>query len=160
MNKLLKYLVIHCTATPEGMDVTAAEIRQWHTDPKPKGRGWKQVGYSDLVTLDGSLINLVPFDLNNHVDNWETTNGVAGINDLARHVVYAGGGHPKPADTRTEEQKKTLAQYVHYQILRTPALLVGGHYQFDARKACPSFDVPAWLGSIGVAERNIYRKGK
>ena len=26
----LKYLVLHCTATPEGRDVTAAQIRQWH----------------------------------------------------------------------------------------------------------------------------------
>lgn len=46
----LKYLVIHCTATPEGREVSGAEIRAWHTNPVSKGgRGWKQVGYTDLV---------------------------------------------------------------------------------------------------------------
>lgn len=29
----LKYLVIHCTATPEGREVSGAEIRAWHTNP-------------------------------------------------------------------------------------------------------------------------------
>ena len=37
----LRYLVIHCTATPAGMDVTADMIRRWHTSPVSKGgRGW------------------------------------------------------------------------------------------------------------------------
>ena len=48
----LKYLVIHCTATPEGREVSGAEIRAWHTNPVSKGgRGWKQVGYTDLFHL-------------------------------------------------------------------------------------------------------------
>src|SRR5688500_3165990 len=87
----LKYLVIHCTATPEGMKVTPDDIRFWHTAPPPKGRGWKQVGYSDMIMLDGSLVNLVPYDEDNEVDKWEITNGVAGINSYSRHVVYVGG---------------------------------------------------------------------
>ena len=33
----LKYLVLHCTATPEGREVTADEIRRWH--PLPGGAG-------------------------------------------------------------------------------------------------------------------------
>ena len=49
----LQYLVIHCTATPEGREVTSAAIRHWHTDPVSKGgRGWKQVGYTDMIHLD------------------------------------------------------------------------------------------------------------
>ena len=43
----LKRLVLHCTATPEGREVSAVDIRHWHTDPVSKGgRGWKQVGYT------------------------------------------------------------------------------------------------------------------
>ena len=37
MRQELKYLVIHCTATPEGRDVSAAEIRRWHTAPVSEG---------------------------------------------------------------------------------------------------------------------------
>ena len=56
----LQYLVIHCTATPEGREVSAADIRRWHTSPAPAGRGWKQVGYTDLFHLDGRVERLVP----------------------------------------------------------------------------------------------------
>lgn len=37
MGKPMKYLVIHCTATPEGREVSATDIRHWHTDPVSKG---------------------------------------------------------------------------------------------------------------------------
>ena len=33
----LRYLVIHCTATPRGREVTGAEIRRWHTSPVSQG---------------------------------------------------------------------------------------------------------------------------
>jgi len=52
----LKYLVIHCTATPEGREVSSADIRKWHTSPVAQGgRGWKQVGYTDLFHLNGGV---------------------------------------------------------------------------------------------------------
>ncbi|MFR6683342.1 MAG: lysozyme, partial [Phocaeicola massiliensis] len=48
----LKYLVIHCTATAESREVSSADIRRWHTAPVSEGgRGWKQVGYTDLFHL-------------------------------------------------------------------------------------------------------------
>ena len=166
----LKYLIIHCTATPEGKKISKADIVHWHTSPKNKGgRGWKQVGYSDMVHIDGRLENLVPFNQNHVVEGWEITNGAKGMNSASRHVVYVGGvkilenkkDYPvNPAfrtvsyDTRTDAQKSTLETYVRYMILRHPNIKVGGHNQF-ANKACPSFDVPDWLRSIGIAEKNI-----
>ena len=159
--KELKYLVIHCTATPAGRPVSSQEIRNWHTLPAPRGRGWRQVGYSDMIHLNGNLENLVPFDLDGVVDSWEITNGATGINSVSRHVVYVGGvrianGLLVPEDTRTPAQIETLETYVRYRILRKPDILVAGHNQF-AKKACPSFNVPEWLESIGVDESNIYR---
>ena len=56
----LKNLVIHCSATPEGRNVTKEDIIKWHTAPKPEGRGWSRVGYSDMIALNGNLINLLP----------------------------------------------------------------------------------------------------
>ena len=69
----LKYLVIHCTATPEGREVSAADIRRWHTSPAPAGRGWKQVGYTDLFHLDGRVERLVANNEDANVDPWEIT---------------------------------------------------------------------------------------
>jgi hypothetical protein len=158
MKKAIKFLVIHCTATPAGREVTAEDIRRMHLTPRPQGRGWRQVGYSDLIMLNGQLVNLVPYNTDNWVDPWEVTNGVSGINSVARHVVYAGGCNSKmvPADTRTALQTLTLAEYVRRMIRLHPNIKVAGHNQFDAGKACPSFNVPAWLLSIGIDRKNIY----
>lgn len=155
----LTYLVIHCTATPEGRNVSSADIRKWHTSPiNQGGRGWKQVGYSDMIHLNGIVENLVPYDCDDEVDKWEITNGATGINSISRHVVYVGGTDKtgKPKDTRTNEQKVALANYVKGMILQHPYIKVAGHNQF-AQKACPSFDTVKWLKAIGVADKNIHK---
>lgn len=73
----LKRLVIHCTATPEGREVTKTDIFHWHTDPVSKGgRGWRQVGYTDLIHLDGRVERLVGNNEDAWVDPWEVTNGL------------------------------------------------------------------------------------
>lgn len=152
----LKYLVIHCTATPAGREVSAAEIRRWHTAPVSKGgRGWKQVGYTDLFHLDGKVERLVNNNEDMNVDPWEITNGAAGFNSVSRHIVYAGGVDAKtkkPADTRTEAQKEALKNYVLEFHRRFPAVRIVGHRELNAGKECPSFDVPSWLRSIGIKQ--------
>lgn len=149
----LQYLVIHCTATPEGREVSAADIRRWHTSPAPAGRGWKQVGYTDLFHLDGRVERLVANNEDANVDPWEITNGAAGYNSVSRHVVYAGGcdAGMKPKDTRTAAQKEALRKYVLDFHARHPAVKIVGHNQLAA-KACPSFDVPAWFLEIGIKQ--------
>ena len=126
----LKYLVIHCTATPEGREVSSADIRKWHTSPVSQGgRGWKQVGYT-----------------------WEVTNGAKGYNSVSRHIVYAGGvakDGKTPKDTRTGCQKKALEKYVKDFHRRFPDVRIVGHNELAA-KACPSFDVQKWLKEIGI----------
>lgn len=150
----LKYLVIHCTATPEGRDVSAADIRRWHTAPvSAGGRGWKQVGYTDLIHTDGRVERLVANNEDANVDPWEITNGAAGYNSVSRHIVYAGGvdadNVQKAKDTRTPAQKEALKRYVLDFHRKHPTVKIVGHNQLAA-KACPSFDVPGWLKSIGI----------
>ena len=52
MRKISK-IIIHCSATPEGKDFTVQQIRQWHTAPKPKGNGWRDIGYHFVIYRDG-----------------------------------------------------------------------------------------------------------
>ncbi len=148
----LKYLVIHCTATPEGRDVTPDDIRHWHTSPvNAGGRGWKQVGYTDLIRLDGTVERLVNNNEDANVDPWEITNGAQGYNSISRHIVYAGGCDKcnKPKDTRTAAQERALVAYVKDFHRRFPNVRIIGHNEIAA-KACPSFDVQKWLKSIGI----------
>jgi hypothetical protein len=152
--KKLEFLVIHCTDTPAGRNVSSDDIRQWHLSPPPDGRGWKQVGYSDMVHLDGVIENLVPYNNDDWVDPREITNGVAGMNSKSRHIVYVGGG--EGIDTRTPEQTKVLTKYVKDLIIKYPKIIVLGHNQVSS-KLCPSFDVSKWLGNIGVSQINMYK---
>lgn len=151
----LKYLVLHCTATAEGREVTSDEIRAWHTNPVSKGgRGWKQVGYTDLIHLDGRVERLVSNNEDANVDPWEITNGAAGYNSVSRHVVYAGGvatDGKTAKDTRTQAQKMAMEAYVKDFHKRFPKVRIIGHREVAA-KACPSFDVQTWLKSIGIIQ--------
>lgn len=149
----LKYLVIHCTATPDGRAVSAADIRRWHTSPISQGgRGWLQVGYTDMIHIDGSVERLVSNNEDAKVDRWERTNGAKGFNSVSRHIVYVGGmsaDNKYPKDTRTSAQKEAMKRYVIDFHKRFPHVKIVGHNEL-APKACPSFDVQKWLISIGI----------
>lgn len=150
----LKYLVIHCTATPEGREVSASDIRRWHTSPPPSGRGWKQVGYTDMIHLDGRVERLVRNNEDEVVDPWEQTNGASGYNSVSRHIVYVGGvarDGKTAQDTRTAAQREALAKYVKDFHAKHPQVRIIGHNEL-APKACPSFDVQSWLREIGIKQ--------
>lgn len=151
----LKFLVLHCTATPEGREVSSDDIRAWHTNPVSKGgRGWSQVGYTDLIHLNGEIERLVDNNEDANVDPWEITNGAKGYNSISRHVVYVGGvvADGKTAkDTRTKAQKAAMEAYVKEFHRRHPNVRIIGHREVAA-KDCPSFDVQVWLKEIGVIQ--------
>lgn len=157
--KKLTYLILHCTATPEGRAVTADEIRRWHTAPPPQGRGWSKVGYSDMIHLDGHIENLRSFNPDNWVDAGEITNGARGMNTQSRHIVYVGGTEKDDIniakDTRTPDQEWSMSILCWWHVMRYPDILILGHNEV-ADKACPSFDTAQWLECIGIPKKNIY----
>lgn len=123
-------IIIHCTATPEGRDVSVDTIRKWHKD-----QGWNDIGYHWVVGLDG-----VP-----RPGRPEAKVGahVAGHNTGTLGVVYVGGvdARNQPKDTRNAAQRAGLVSIVRGLKLRYPSITkVTGHNQYAA-KACPSFDV-------------------
>ena len=151
----LKFLVLHCTATPEGREVSSDDIRAWHTNPVSKGgRGWSQVGYTDLIHLNGEVERLVDNNEDANVDPWEITNGAKGYNSISRHVVYVGGvvaDGKTTKDTRTKAQREAMESYVKEFHRKHPNVRIIGHREVAA-KDCPSFDVQVWLKEIGVIQ--------
>ena len=152
----LKYLVIHCTATVEGREITADDIHRMHCSPKPIGRGWKQVGYSTLIHLDGRVETLVGYNEDNFVQSSEITNGATGFNSCSRHVVYAGGldYKLKPKNTLTDAQHLALSKFIKEFLTNHPDAKVLGHRQI-ANKACPCFDVAVEFSNI-IPIKNRY----
>ena len=43
-------IIIHCSATPDDQDFTAADIDKWHT-----ARGWKMIGYHWVIRKSGMI---------------------------------------------------------------------------------------------------------
>lgn len=129
-------LIWHCTATPEGREVSVAEIDKWH-----KERGWSGVGYHRIVHLDGSVSEGRP----------ESKIGahVAGHNTGTLGYVYVGGVTSKnvPKDTRTAAQKATMRSLTKDAIERYNLTKVSGHRDY-ANKACPCFDAAAEYATL------------
>lgn len=49
---------IHCSASDQAVEGEAlvALIRAWHTDPKPDGRGWADIGYHFVIDQQGRIL--------------------------------------------------------------------------------------------------------
>lgn len=133
----IDYIIIHCSATPEGRDVTVEQIREWHV----KGNGWQDIGYHYVIYLDGSIHTGRPIEkLGAHT---------RGLNARSIGICYVGGcsaDGKTPKDTRTAAQRVALKRLVKELLGRFPGARVRGHNNF-ANKACPCFDVlkEAWI---------------
>lgn len=130
----VKFLTIHCAATPEGRDVTPQAIEQWDIDK------FGQKSYHWIVRLDGSTHRSLSDDQKGaHVG--KNNSGNIGI-------CYVGGCDKamNAKDTRTEAQKLALLTLVRTYQARYPGIVIRGHRDWPGvAKACPSFDVAAWL---------------
>jgi N-acetylmuramoyl-L-alanine amidase len=126
----ITHIVVHCTATPEERQHTAADVRRWH-----KARGWRDIGYHWLIRLDGTI---EPGRAENQVGSH-----VAGHNAKSIGVVYVGGIDKdtfRPKDTRTPEQRAALLNLLKDLKSRYPKARILGHRDFPSvNKACPSF---------------------
>lgn len=128
-------IIIHCSATPEGKPFTVEQIRAWHTTPKPKGNGWRDIGYHFVIYLDGSIHTGRPIgQIGAHC---------AGHNANSIGICYIGGctkDGATPKDTRTPAQKAALVKLIKKLKASYPKATIHGHNEF-ANKACPSFNV-------------------
>ena len=123
-------VILHCSTTNEGTDVTAAMIRAWHKD-----RGWSDIGYHYIVRLDGTVESGRPIN--------KRGSHVRGHNKDSIGICYVGGldsnGHAK--NTMTAQQRRSIETLCRSlcTALNKP-LTLHGHSEFT-RKDCPSFKV-------------------
>lgn len=135
----VKYLTIHCAATPEGRHVTHEQITAWD---KAK---FGQTSYHWVIELDGSMHRTLRDDQKGaHVGKANTGNiGICYIGGMDKAMKV-------PKDTRTEVQNKTLLTLIRTYKERYPGIIIRGHRDWPGvNKACPSFDVAAWLMVVG-----------
>ena len=142
-------IIVHCSATKAGQDFTAADIDCWHRE-----RGFNGIGYHYVVRLDGKLEKGRDVSLAGaHCKGW---------NERSVGICYIGGldANGRPADTRTNAQKRVLYQIImdlqwEYNILQvlghrdtSPDLNGDGVIEpYEYVKVCPCFDVKEFLRS-------------
>ena len=127
----IKYLVVHCSATPEGRNHTAKDIDLWH-----RQRGFDGIGYNYIIRLDGTVeegrdVNKIP-------------SHVKGYNKESIGICYIGGidkNTLQPKDTRTPAQKEALKKLLIELKKMYPQSEILGHRDFpNVAKACPCFN--------------------
>ena len=127
--RTINEIIVHCSATPEGRNVTVKDIDTWH-----RQRGFRCIGYHYVIYLDGSV----------HTGRPESQVGAhcLGHNSHSIGVCYIGGvakDGKTPKDTRTDAQKESLIKLIKELKAKYPKATVHGHREY-ANKACPCFD--------------------
>lgn len=146
-------IVIHCSATREGMDFRAKDIDRMH-----KERGFSQIGYNFVIDLDGTIEVGRPLTIAGAHTNDKGLSGRS-YNYHSIGICYVGGvdRNGKAKDTRTEAQKASLRRLVRELMDKYPTIVdVLGHRDAspdrngDGRitknewvKMCPCFEVRA-----------------
>lgn len=135
-SKPVSEIIVHCTATPAGRDLSLDDITRYH-----RLRGFETVGYHYLVLLDGTVCP--------GRDSLMVGAHCLGHNDRSIGVAYVGGldRDGNPADTRTPAQREALLALLRDLRRRYRGALIYGHRDFAA-KACPCFDARAEYSAL------------
>lgn len=146
----INLLVIHCSATKDGVPVSVDTIREWH-----QARGFEDIGYHWVIDVDGKV----------HRGRPESLPGAhaKGFNAHSIGVCLVGGatGHGR----YTRAQWGALRDLVDQLLALYAIPHIVGHRDLSPDldgdgvvephewiKLCPSFDVAAWLAAGMVAD--------
>lgn len=142
-----RWLTFHCSAHPEGRDVTVAQM---NAIARAK---FGRKSYHWICTRDGVL--------HRNLEDHEVGAHTGGANTRNIGVVYIGGlakDGKTCKDTRTPEQRAALRKLADEYRAKVPGIILRGHRDWspdldgDGKvekhewlKCCPSFDVATEL---------------
>jgi len=121
----IKFIVIHCSDSPQDRGDNAATINNWH-----KEKGWDMIGYHHVILEDGTVENGRPA--------WMQGAHVRGYNQKSIGICLIGKG------VYTGQQWAALPRIIHKLLGEFPSAVVCGHNDLDKNKLCPLFDVKQW----------------
>ena len=128
----IRYLVVHCSDTPDCECIGAREIHQMHL-----GFGWHGVGYHRVINRSGKIEHARP-------DYWQGAH-VYGHNEISLGVCLIG------REVFTDEQFDSLESLLRQWQQEYPQAKICGHRDFSyTDKTCPNFDVASWCASRGL----------
>jgi N-acetyl-anhydromuramyl-L-alanine amidase AmpD len=131
----VRFIVVHCSATPPDADIGADEIRRWHVEDN----GWSDIGYHYVIRRAGVIEHGRSLDYQGA--------HVRGYNHESVGICLVGGVSKdgQPDANFTAAQYGSLESLISLLLPRFPGAAVRGHRDFPGvTKACPSFDAAAW----------------
>lgn len=133
----IKYLVVHCSDTPDTDDIGAREIHKMHL-----GFGWHGVGYHRVINRAGQIESARP-------DYWQGAH-VYGYNEISLGVCLIG------RTEFTDKQFDALESVLGRWLEEYPLASICGHRDFSyTDKTCPNFDVATWCRTRGLPIGNF-----
>jgi N-acetylmuramoyl-L-alanine amidase len=136
----VRFIVVHCSASQPKAKVDASVIDRWHRE-----RGFLMIGYHIVVLRDGTVQTGRETD--------QPGAHAEGFNNKSIGICLVGGVNEKlqPENNFTPEQFDRLKQLiVSLRVKFTKAEVLGHRDLPGVTKACPSFDVRAWLRAEGL----------
>ena len=143
MSKIIR-IMVHCTGEPSNAKRNKESYRHWFFDVQH----WKHFGYHAIVYQDGSWEPLQPLpaaiNFVGTINDSTLACGQPDTNENTIHIAYVGGVDPttkKEVDTRTPQQRATLAALVRVYKMQYKVTEVIGHHDWPGvKKSCPCFD--------------------
>lgn len=142
MSKIEK-IVIHCSDSPDNLDIGVKEIRVWHTSPP---RNWRDIGYHAVARRDGTI----------EQGRYENGDSVLEGKEIGAHV------HGQNSDSLaicivgrkdfTRKQINSVKRHIRQWMTLhgIPVEHVYGHYEFDKGKTCPNLDMVKFRESLAL----------
>jgi len=162
-SKPFNRLTIHCADTqPTWFDKNTLggveEIRRWHTNPKPRGNGWSDIGYHFLGGRRGNVVKGRPM----------RRNGAHVLGENANNMGFClfGGKGGKGYRGRSSNDENFLDIYTRDQLIATLGFIiafgeffelylsrddylnfkfVSGHNDYTNMRTCPNFQVKKFV---------------
>lgn len=138
-DRVIEKIIVHCSATPEGRDVKAKEIKRWHIDE----RGFSDIGYHYVIRLDGTV--------EEGRDVKRVGAHCKGQNRGSIGICYVGGldEFHRAKNTLNGCQEVSLIKLIEKLKSEYGYLTLYGHNEFSS-KDCPCFNVPEWAKSVNL----------
>ena len=129
----IRYLVVHCSDTPDDEAIGAREIHAMHL-----GFGWHGIGYHRVINRDGIVETARP-------DYWQGAH-VYGHNEISLGVCLIG------RNAFTDAQFDALEGVLREWQAEYSTATICGHRDFSyTDKTCPNFNVAHWCASRGLS---------
>ena len=126
ISRKIKLLVVHCSDTDNGEDLSALDIHKIHLN-----FGWDGIGYHKVICRSGKVENGRP-------EYWIGAH-VKGKNDVSLGVCLIG------RDDFTKAQFSSLETVLRgWKSLYPDAKILGHCDTGNTSKTCPNFDVDIW----------------